>query len=178
MAQNYLNKKQELFARFLAEGCTQLDAYVNAGYEPSSANASTLANKPLVKMRVEELRLEIEARAHDFEIRRKAAADSPERLIEEAEWTAQRVMDMIAENAKLAQMAGEYKAANESLKMLGDALKMFEKAKSDADGNASGAKGTLALIGQVTQVLAGESGGGDPAPRNPLAPRLQSPADD
>ncbi len=171
--QGYLNRKQELFAKFLAEGCSQLDAYVNAGYEPSSANASTLANKPLVKARVEELKLEAERREIEFQVMRREAAGAPEKLVEAAEWTMQRIMDMMAENVKLAQIAGEYKAANETLKMMGDALNMFHKAKSDADqGNQKGAKNTLALIGQVTQVLADASGGSDQGEPNALRPRL------
>lgn len=171
--QRYLNKKQELFCKFLAEGCTQLDAYVNAGYEPSSANASTLANKPLVKQRVAELAEQAERRRVEFEVLKREAAGEPKQLVEVAEWTFQRVMDLMAENVKLAQIAGEYRAANETLKMMGESLNMFQKAKSDADrGNSSGAKGTLALIGQVTQVLAESGGGSDSAEPNPLRPRL------
>lgn len=170
----YLNKKQELFAKFLAEGCNQLDAYVNAGYEPSSANASTLANKPLVKARVEELKHAAERRELEFQVMRREAAGSPEKVVEVAEWTFQRVMDMMAENVKLAQIAGEYRAANETLKMMGESLNMFQKAKADADrGNAPGAQNTLALIGQVTNLLAEQGGGGDPPEQNPLRPRLE-----
>lgn len=176
--QTYLNKKQELFAKFLAEGCYQLDAYVNAGYEPSSANASTLANKPLIKQRVEELKESAERRRVEFEVMKREAAGKPEQLVEVAEWTFQRVMDMMAENVKLAQIAGEYKASNETLKMMGEALNMFQKAKADADkGNSSGAKNTLALIGQVTQVLADQSGDGGAGESNPLRPRLDRSTD-
>lgn len=173
--QLYLNRKQELFAKFMSEGCNQLDAYVNAGYEPSSANASTLANKPIVKARIEELRAAHERREMEFQVMRREAAGAPEKLIEVAEWTMQRVMDMMAENVKLAQIAGEYKAANETFKMMGEALNMFNKAKSDADAdqrNASGAQNTLALIGKVTQVLADAGGASDSGESNALRPRL------
>lgn len=178
MAQTYLNKKQELFCKFIAEGCLQLDAYVNAGYEPSSANASTLANKPLVKVRIEELKEQNERRKVEFEVMKRQAAGKPQELVEVAEWTFQRVMDMMAENVKLAQIAGEYRPANETLKMMGEALKMFEKAKSDANqGNASGAKNTLALIGQVTQIFDDASRGSDQGESNPLRPRLDRSTD-
>ena len=176
--QTYLNKKQELFCKFMAEGCLQLDAYVNAGYEPSSANASTMANKPLVKARIEELKEQNERRRVEFEVMKRQAAGKPQELIEVAEWTFQRVMDMMAENVKLAQIAGEYRPANETLKMMGEALKMFEKAKSDANqGNSSGAKNTLALIGQVTQLFDGAGGGNDSGEQNPLRPRLDRASD-
>jgi phage terminase small subunit len=174
----YLNKKQELFAKFMAEGCNQLDAYVNAGYEPSSANASTLANKPLVKRRIEELKMQAERRELEFQVMRREAAAVPEKLVEVAEWTFQRVMDMMAENVKLAQIAGEYKAANETLKMMGDSLNMFQKAKADANqGNSTGAQNTLALIGKVTQVLAESGGGSDSGEQNALRPRLDRSGD-
>lgn len=170
----YLNKKQELFAKFMSEGCNQLDAYVNAGYEPSSANASTLANKPLVKSRIDELKHQAERREIEFQVMRREAAGAPDKLVEVAEWTFQRVMDMMAEQVRYAQIAGEYRASNETLKMMGEALNMFQKAKADANqGNSSGAKNTLALIGQVTQVLADASGGGDSLESNPLRPRLE-----
>lgn len=171
--QLYLNRKQELFAKFLAEGCNQLDAYTNAGYEPSSANASTLANKPLVKQRVAELKEQMERQKLEFEIMKRQAGEAPEKLVEVAEWTFQRVMDMMAENVKYAQIAQEYRAANETLKMMGEAMNMFTKAKDNADqGNAKGTKGTLALIGQVTNVLANASGEGDSGEFNSLRPRL------
>ena len=171
--QGYLNKKQELFCKFMAEGCNQLDAYTNAGYEPSSANASTMANKPLIKARIEELKHAAERRELEFQVMRREAAGAPEKLIEVAEWTMQRVMDMMAENVKLAQIAGEYRAANETFKMMGEALNMFNKAKSDADQrNPSGAKNTLALIEQVTQVFTDSGGAGHSGEQNALRPRL------
>lgn len=170
MAQTYLNRKQELFCQFLARGCTQLDAYTNAGYEPSSANASTLAAKQLVKDRVEELRNIYEAEELELEVKRREAAGNPVKLIEAAEWTFQRVMDMMAENVKLAQIASEYKAANETLKMMGEAMKMFEKAATEAKTPRGGlpAPSQLTLIGKVTQMM-GEAAE-EPA-ENPLAPR-------
>jgi phage terminase small subunit len=171
--QTYLNKKQELFCKFMSEGCNQLDAYQNAGYEPSSANASTMANKPLVKARIEELKQQAERRELEFQVMRREAAGAPERLVEVAVWTMQRVMDMMAENVKLAQIAGEYRAANETFKMMGEALNMFNKAKADADQrNNSGAKNTLALIEQVTQVFTDSGGGSGPSEQNALRPRL------
>lgn len=171
MAQTYLNKKQEVFCKFVADGCTQFDAYVNAGYEPSSANASTLANKPLVKARIEELRQQREEDHLRFEGMRRAAAGDPVKLVEAAEWTFQRIMDLMAENAKLAQIAGEFKAANETLKMMGEAMKMFEKAAGEKGSTPPKLPhaGPLTLIGQVTQMFdeAREDVGSD----NPLAPK-------
>lgn len=180
MAQTYLNKKQELFAKFLANGSTQLEAYELAGYQPSSANASMLANRPLVKERVAELKQDADKRELEFKV---VAAQAKEAMgvggalatevMSGVEWTAQRLMDMMAENVRLAQIAGEYKASNECLKMMGEALQLFEKARADASqGNAPGTKRTAALIGEVADFIASAGGGSDLDEPNPLRPRL------
>lgn len=180
MAQTYLNKKQELFCKFLAEGSTQLEAYELAGYQPSSANASTLANQPLVKHRVAELKQDADKREREFALVLHQAKEQTglggaldTEITRGVEWTGQRLMDMMGENVRLAQIAGEYKAANECLKMMGDALKLFEKAKADADqGNPTSPKRTLALVSQVADFLADAGGGGDGEEPNALRPRL------
>lgn len=170
MAQTYLNKKQELFCKFVAQGSTQLEAYELAGYEPSSANASTLANKPLIKERISELRQALEEDKLRFEGMRRAAAGDPVKLVEAAEWSFQRIMDMMAENVKLAQVAGEYKAANETLKMMGEAMKMFEKATAEKSTPKLPPAGSVTLIGQVTQMFE-DAANSDAVIDNPLAPK-------
>ncbi len=184
MAEKYLNKKQELFAKFMAEGSTQLEAYELAGYEPSSANASTLANKPLVRKRIAELKAEHERKEAEFKVLAQRAEEADPTLAAEiafgAEWNFQRVMDMMGANVRLAQIAGEYKAANECLKMMGEAMKMFADAKAkQAANDATGLPGSLALIKNLTQIM-GEQGTPDciPAPEeeetepaNPVRPR-------
>ena len=49
------NAKHERFAQELAKGKTADDAYVEAGYKPSRANASTLRTKQNISARVAEL---------------------------------------------------------------------------------------------------------------------------
>lgn len=180
MAEKYLNKKQELFCKFVAGGATLVDAYELAGYEPSSSNASTLANKPLVKQRIEELKQEAERKEAEFRVLARQAAEADPGMATEiakgAEWNFQRIMDMMGENVRMAQIAGEYKAANECLKMMGEAMQMFTKAKGEHEGVGMG--GNLALIGQITNVLenANRSAARDPdaeeeGPVNPVRPR-------
>jgi hypothetical protein len=84
------------------------------------------------------------------------------------QWTFDRVMDMIAENVRLAQIATQFGAANDALKMLGDAMSMFDKAEKAKVPPSN----PLALIGKVVQSLPGAGDDDDaPAPqRNPLAP--------
>ncbi len=158
MAQTYLNKKQELFCQFVAGGETYAKAYELAGYEPSTANASTLANKEIVQKRIGELKQEATARENEFKLLAQRADNADPQLAKQIEtgaiWTFQRVMDMMAENVRLAQIAGEYRAANECLKMMGDGMKMFDKATSPEDRQLP-AGHPVAYIGQVTNILEG-----------------------
>lgn len=176
MAQQYLNKKQELFCKFLAGGATQLEAYELAGYEPSSANASTLANKPLIKDRVRELTAEQERRDNEFKILAMQAEDADPEMAQAikkgATWSFQRVMDMMAENVRLAQIAGEYRAANECLKMMGEGMKMFDKATQPDDGQKQLPAGhPLTYIGNITNILEANKAAEAEADDNALAPR-------
>lgn len=176
MSEQIPNRKQELFCRFVARGETYSQAYELAGYNPSSSNASTMANRPEIKDRIQVLRDEHDNEQMELKYRlAKVREDGDPSLVEVgAEWNFNRVMDMIAENVRLAQVAGEYKAANDALKMMGEALNMFEKAQK-ANGNATGTQGPLALIGQITQHLAGPGGGVSAELDDPLAPRVRRP---
>jgi hypothetical protein len=173
---DFLNNKQQLFCRFLARGELQLKAYELAGYTPNASNASNLANRPQIKAYVAELKEEFQQEQERHEIalanaRRLAAENGdPEIVDKQLEWSAHRVMDLIAENARLAQVANQYGAANDSLKMLAEAVGML--------GNAKAAKelppaNPLAFIGQVVNQL-GKSSELEETPMksaNPLAPK-------
>jgi hypothetical protein len=50
------NPSHEAFARALASGDTQMEAYQATHYKPHSSNASRLANRPEIKARVAWLR--------------------------------------------------------------------------------------------------------------------------
>lgn len=174
MSDDFLNKKQELFCRFVAGGETQTTAYELAGYSPSTSNACTLANKPEIKKRIAQLREEHLREQTEFKVRLAQVQEmgDPDLIQKECEWTFNRVMDMIGENVRLAQIAGEFKAANEGLKMMGDAMSMFAK-ENEKNANPP-AQGHLTLIGKVVNEL-GESGSGMSSQGdNPLAPRLPS----
>ena len=182
MAQKYLNKKQELFCKFMAEGpCTQAEAYELAGYEPSSANASTLAAKPMIKKRIAELRAEYERRENEFKVLAHQAEQADpvtaQAITQGIEWNFQRVMDMMAQNARLAQTAGEYSAANATLKMMGEAMKMFSDAKAKQQANDA-LPNSLALIQNLTHIMGNQGGGeiedqsaSEEETANPVRPR-------
>lgn len=166
----FLNKKQELFCRFMSRGSTQNEAYELAGYAPSNSNACTLANKPEIKTRIAELKEEFQQDQERHAIalanaKRIAAETGDNSHIEQAvEWTVNRVMDMIADNVRLAQVANEFKAANEALKMLGDAMSLFDKSNEARRPPSN----PVAFIGKV---LSGLEEMDEPMkPANPLAP--------
>jgi hypothetical protein len=171
-----LNNKQELFCRFVARGETYTKAYELAGYAPSTSNASGLANRPDIADRIKCLREEYLREEAMFEAtlanarradRESGDPDQPATR-QASQWTFDRVMDMIAENVRLAQIATQFGAANDALKMLGDAMSMFDKAEKAKVPPSN----PLALIGRVVQSLPGAGDDDDaPAPpRNPLAP--------
>lgn len=167
-----MNRKQELFCRFMAPGdCTQGQAYELAGYTPSNSNASVLANRPEIKARIIELRNEHERKEQEFQIALKKAnldPDNPEaarRVV--VEWRADEVRHLLAENARLAQVAGQFSAAKESIKLIGDSLGMFEKGGAGVP-QVSGKDPSVNLT-FINQQL--ESAGPDADADNPLAPR-------
>lgn len=182
MAQTYLNKKQELFAQFVAGGETYTRSYELAGYEPSSSNAHNLANKEIVAKRIEELKEEYGRKEAEFKVLRQKAEEADpefaEDIIRGVEWSFQRIMDMMGENVRLAQIAGEYKAANEGLKMMAEAMNMFASAKVKGDEKGGTTNNVLALVGEATKLLAAGNGGGaaeqtdeDDNPLRPRAPK-------
>ncbi len=176
------NRKHEIFARYVANGETQASAYELAGYNPSSANASTLANKPEIAKRIAVLRQEKEERDLKFEIELRKANLDPEdpagasRKV--AEWGIKVVLDLYYENARLAQQAGQFKTAQESLdrisKIMGYLDKPTENGTNDKPvGNQVG----IAIYQKAAHEL--EQGGGvsPSGTDNPLAPAIPSPAD-
>lgn len=176
--------KHELFARFIADDHSQSESYELAGYRPSTANASTLANRPDIKMRVAELREEKMMREVELKSRLKALnidpdnpnADDMEKVEEVVMWTVAMVQKELFLNARLAQSNGEFQAANKSLELLGQSIGMWENAKKDKDGSGK-PQVSIALISEATSRLA-LSGGGEPAEEvSSLAPRVSGAGD-
>ena len=115
------NNKHELYARNMAVGMTQIDAFVAAGYEHNYGNASTLANKKHVKDRVTELMDERRAgREIDNTDVNAEIADS-EFGINEA-W----VVRQLKTNSTEARDAGQYAASNKALEILGKVCGLFD----------------------------------------------------
>jgi hypothetical protein len=177
--------KWEIFARFLADDHSQSEAYELSGYRPSTANASTLANRPEIQQRVAELREEKMARKVELQDRLQRLGvdpDNPEELAlaqdEVVAWTVEKVCTELWKNARLAQAQNEFGAANKSLELIGKAIGMWEdhKKTKDNDGNGKTQIG-IALIGQALDGVAITGPEGTQVSHSPLAPRLSSPDD-
>ncbi|MEQ6332983.1 hypothetical protein [Sphingobium sp. MK2] len=177
VSQQLPSKKHELFARYLAGGETQSQAYELAGYQPSTSNASTLANRPEIQRRVAALRQEAEERELALRVRLVEAGIDPDdpdtgkAVITTV--TADDVRNLLRENARLAQIAGEYKAATEALKLLGDSFGMFsDSTTGKSNGKPAGTQVSVALINQALGGDQDSGGDGAPPRRNPLAPNV------
>lgn len=126
----------ENFARNLAKGMVQNEAYVQAGFKSHSGAASTLANNPVILERVEEIKKEREAilagpSVHDDE--EENGHGEPLVLVNE-QWVIQKLAAVVVS----AMAVGNHSAANKALEMLGQNLGMSfadQKAKA-ADPNA------------------------------------------
>ncbi len=179
VSQQLPKKKHEIFARFVAEGETYVAAYELAGFAPSTSNASTFANKPDIQARIAVLKKEKEERDLRFQVELRKAnldPDDPVRASREvAEWTAKQVLDLYWENARLAQMAGQFTTANDSLKMIATILGLLEPKTKTNDKPAPTQVGIAIYQDAVKQL--GEGGGVSPVGEdNPLAPRISGPS--
>lgn len=160
----------------MAKGdATQATCYELAGYTPSSSNASVLAARPDIQERIKELRAEEERK--DLELRVKlheAGLDptDPEAAVRRVqEWSDNEVRHMLAENARLAQVAGQFQAAKESIKLIGDSLGTFEKgAPSDKKALPAPAS-PVNLQFNLNGALEGAAAAAAEPDDNPLAPK-------
>ena len=106
------NAKHERFARALADGKAQVDAFEEAGFKRHRGNASALAATDSIKRRVAELHAERAETEH------KATQAAAERLSLSREW----VLEMLVLNAKIAHAAADFGPSNRALELIGNAI--------------------------------------------------------
>lgn len=124
------NPKHELFARGLAQGQSAAQAYVKAGFKPSTGNAAVLKSQQSILERIAEIQSE------QSEMAVAATERAADALAIDREW----IMARLKENAERALQAravldadgeatGEYKyegnVANRALELLGKEIGMF-----------------------------------------------------
>lgn len=112
MAEQRLNAKMEAFCRLVARGETQAAAYREAGYKPSTpqgarSQASTLANRPLIKKRIAELK------------------PPPKKPVVADGDSKEGVLEMLMDNYRLAIHKTNLPGANRAAELLGKELGMF-----------------------------------------------------
>jgi hypothetical protein len=171
--------KWEIFARFLADDHSQSESYELAGYRPSTANASTLANRPEIKQRVAELKQEKFEREVELKSRLKALdvdPDNPDELAlgqdEVIIWTIAKVQAELWRNARLAQSINEFGAANKSLELIGKSIGMWEDHKKAKEDESNRPQVGIALIGQALDSVTITDRRGASEAISPLRPRL------
>lgn len=107
------HEKHESFALGLAKGQKQKEAYVNAGYAANDSAASRLAQSPVIKERVEELKNEIFQRMN-------AVANSPNEetvgSLQEMGLTIEWCAAQFKEIYQNALSDGQYAPANAAVK--------------------------------------------------------------
>jgi hypothetical protein len=172
------NRKHELFARFVSNGETYTAAYELAGYTPSTANASTMAARPEVADRISVLKEEKEQRDIRFEVECKKANVDPNTAVansrEVAEWNVETVLRLYHENARLAQMVGQFSAAQASLDSISKIMGLMESNSGSKNDKPSRTEVGIAIYSQAVEQLG--AGGAVSVERadNPLAPAVSS----
>lgn len=170
------NRKHEIFCRYVSEGETYTRAYELAGYNPSNSNSSTMANRPEIAERIAVLKAEKEERDMRYQIELRKAnldPDDPKAATRAvAEWSVKQVLDLFWENARLAQMSGQFGTANESLKIVAQIMGLMDKPAGKQNDKPSGPQVGIAIYQDAVKQL--EQGGGvSPIGEvNPLAPAV------
>lgn len=131
VALGVLNERQEKFCHFLAMGKTQAEAAALAGYSGHGANASRIANIPLVQERVAELRLIYQS---DAAVKIETAKAEVEKLIKEEKMGLSYFIQEFRANLELARQDGDIRAANDCLKHMAQMLGFMKAPKEDGDG--------------------------------------------
>lgn len=128
------NERHELYALHRAKGFSPSKAGIAAGFASGSSTVSELEKSPEVMARVDELIAEIAERREGQKI---AAREAAQIVGQMTGYSKAWVIEKLAEVAQLAAGDGDYKAANESLKLIGDEFGMFKGASgsSDDEGN-------------------------------------------
>lgn len=125
------NIRHEMYAYNLASGQNQTDAYENAGFTRSNANASVMARRPEIRARVDELVAERQGRTSamttNADLHHKESVDE---AAQSGNVTREYVVTELMENMKLAREAGQFSASNKCLELLGKEIGMFQEASA------------------------------------------------
>lgn len=128
------NERHELYAQHRARGFAPSKAGLAAGYAQGSSTISELEKTPEVMTRVDEL---LEEQRTKKEQNRAAAIEAAKVVGNLTGQSKAWVMQKLAEVAALAMSDGEYKDANEALKLIGEEFGMFKGGSADDNDGAT-----------------------------------------
>jgi len=147
------NTKREEFARLLATGMTQSQAYKKAGYTPTSGAASRLANTPEIAKRVEYHRKKI---AKDVRKVMENTADLEAwgglaRQGITPSWIAQGYVTIYKRALEAQKFNDAIKAVESIVRLI--KLEQDAETKTEEPGEKIAVKDTLALLGGLKDVM-------------------------
>jgi hypothetical protein len=117
------NPRWEAFTANVANGQTQYDSYVNAGFEGNPSAASQLAKRPEIKARIHELIQERQQKRRDEESETDTSISDLDR-----EW----ILKQLKKNIQTAQGDGNITAANKAVELLMEMLGFGKKPRGGA----------------------------------------------
>jgi hypothetical protein len=128
------NERQELYAKMRAKGFPPAKAANAAGYAAGSAVYAGLEKDPDVLNRIAEIMDELNERK---EAQKLAAMEAAKVVGQLTGIERSYVVRKLAENAELAQRAGDFKESNAALKLIGEDLGMFKGPTGDDSSGQS-----------------------------------------
>lgn len=148
------NPKHDEFARLLAQGVKQGEAYIKAGYSENKGAASRLAASPKIQDRVEEYKKEIAQKVQTAmtvvsEENWQSLADMGLTM----EWVAQQFKTIYEESLT----AGSFSAANTAVQNIQKLIELEKNGKSDeekATEEKYSVRDTLALLKGMKDIMA------------------------
>lgn len=132
------NSRHEIFAQELAKGSYATDAYETAGFKRHDGNSSTLANRPDIEARVEEIRVKVAEKVANKVAINKAYVLT--RLVENLD-RAMQAEEIQGKDGGTGEFKYDGSVANRALELIGKELGMF------VDRKELGGPGDFAAMG-------------------------------
>lgn len=147
------NPKHDEFARLLAQGVKQGEAYMKAGYSENKGAASRLASSPKIQDRVEEYKKEI---AHKVQTAMTVVSEENWQSLADMgltmEWVALQFQTIYSQSLQ----AGSFSAANTAVQNIQKLIELERNGASEEDKNEDSkisVKDTLSLLSGMKDLL-------------------------
>lgn len=147
------NEKHDEFARLLAQGLKQGEAYEKAGYSANKGAASRLAGSPKIQDRVEEYRKEI---AQKVQTAMTVVSEENWKSLADMGLTMEWVATQFKEVYEQSLTAGSFSASNTALQSIQKLIELERSGKPEADAEEEAkysVKDTLDLLSGMKDLL-------------------------